>query len=72
MFEHVRKQWPGATVQASTLEAFLDGLSQSLAAGGLTLPVVTGECNSVPGRGWCCWLGAGVGLMSGMPNIPLW
>jgi hypothetical protein len=42
MFDHVRQQWPGATVQASTLDAYLEGLTQALAAGGLTLPVVTG------------------------------
>jgi hypothetical protein len=43
MFDHVRQQWPGARVQASTLESYLDGLTQALEAGGLTLPVVTGE-----------------------------
>jgi hypothetical protein len=43
MFDHVRQQWPGASVHASTLESYLDGLTQALEAGGVTLPVVTGE-----------------------------
>lgn len=42
MFKHVRQQWPGAEVQASTLEAYLDGLIAALHEGGLSLPVVTG------------------------------
>jgi hypothetical protein len=42
MFDHVRRQWPGASVQGSTLEAYLDGVLEALAAGGVILPVVTG------------------------------
>lgn len=42
MFDHVRSQWPGATVLGSTLEFYLDGLLEEVHAGGVNLPVVTG------------------------------
>jgi hypothetical protein len=51
MFEHVRAQWPGATVQGSTLEDYLNEVLEAVAAGGVTLPVVTGGCNGTAGRG---------------------
>jgi hypothetical protein len=54
MFKHVRQQWPGADVQASTLEQYLDGLTAALQEGGLSLPVVTGTGSAVV---FCCvWL----------------
>jgi hypothetical protein len=51
MFAHVRQQWPGAAVAASSIEAYLAALEGALAAGGLTLPVVTGVCVCVCVRG---------------------
>jgi hypothetical protein len=42
MLQRVREQWPGAGVRASSLEAYLDGVQAAVAAGGVTLPVVTG------------------------------
>lgn len=50
MFDHVRSQWPGADVAASTMEAYLQGLTEALEQGGLTLPVVTGRSVIV----WVC------------------
>jgi hypothetical protein len=63
MFDHVRQQWPGATVQASTLDAYLEGLTQALAAGGLTLPVVTGVLRCM------CLAVLGVGSRVHKPGI---
>lgn len=60
MFDHVRQQWPGATVQASTLDAYLEGLTQALAAGGLTLPVVTGVLTHKLRFCLCCIVSCGV------------
>jgi hypothetical protein len=44
MFAVARQQWPGATVKASSLDAFLGHLSNAVDAGRLKLPVVTGMC----------------------------
>lgn len=44
MFAVARQQWPGATVKASSLDAFLQQLSDAVDAGKLKLPVVTGGC----------------------------
>ena len=48
----VRQQWPGATVQASTLDAFVDQLAEAVDQGKVQLPVVTGEvyCNMLAVR----------------------
>eukprot|EP00878_Enallax_costatus_P022037 GHUV01023361.1.p1 GENE.GHUV01023361.1~~GHUV01023361.1.p1 ORF type:complete len:573 (+),score=177.34 GHUV01023361.1:634-2352(+) len=39
----VRQQWPGAAVQASTLDDFVTQLSEAVDQGKVQLPVVTGE-----------------------------
>jgi hypothetical protein len=43
MFAIARQQWPGATVKASSLDAYLQHLSNAVDTGKLTLPVVTGK-----------------------------
>ncbi|WIA20109.1 hypothetical protein OEZ85_005961 [Tetradesmus obliquus] len=43
MFAVARQQWPGATVKASSLDAYLEQLSGAVEAGEIKLPVVTGE-----------------------------
>ncbi|KAF6255451.1 hypothetical protein COO60DRAFT_212733 [Scenedesmus sp. NREL 46B-D3] len=43
MFAIARQQWPGATVKASSLDAYLGNLARAVDSGQLKLPVVTGE-----------------------------
>jgi hypothetical protein len=47
MFAVARQQWPGATVKASSLDAYLQHLSNAVDAGKLKLPDVTGACVGV-------------------------
>lgn len=44
MFGVARQQWPGTTVKASSLDAYLEQLSGAVEAGEIKLPVVTGAC----------------------------
>ena len=48
---YLRTQFPGARVQASTLDQYLDQLMPLLDQGKLQLPVVTGERGMLKGGG---------------------